>query len=86
MTNEGLNKILSLPKQLKLYRVFKREEGSGAAKEFSVLDADRLIRYFDADEAANSVTYPAYLTVCGRERKGFITISRNGHLHMHERV
>lgn len=79
MTNTALNSILGLTEKLKVRRVYRRTD-DGDAKEFGIRDVDRLIRYFDAELAAESVTYPAFLWLEGRYMDGTFTVHRDGRL------
>lgn len=52
-------------------------------RRFTFGFATKLIRYFNAEAAAKSVTYPATFWLEGKPYNGTVTIDRKGHKMLH---
>lgn len=76
MTNEAIYKILDLPAYCNRNRIGRRDDDH-ARFEFGW--ALKVVKFFTGEPAAKSVTFPAWLYLNGRNYKGEIEISRDGH-------
>ena len=80
MTNNAIG-ILAVPEKLAARKVSLRLE-NGEARSFGMKDIERLLAYFNAEQSAKSVTYPAFLQIEDRTYDGFFTINREGWLQI----
>lgn len=79
-TKSPLDALLSIPEALKARRI-RFIDSEGEARWFGIKRIDSLIRYFDAEPSANSVTYDAVFSFSDHKPMlGSFTITRNGDL------
>lgn len=79
-TKSPLDALLDIPYALMVRRI-RYIDSQGEARWFGIEQLDALIRYFEAEPSANSVTYDAELSFIDHPPVlGTFTITRNGDL------
>lgn len=78
-TKSPSDAIMSIPEILER-RLIRYIGSDGEPRFFGIKRAYDLVRYFEAEPAANSVTYDALLQFGSKVLDGSFTITRNGDL------